>query len=197
MKPKIVFAVCATMLVASLGIASAADVKFSMERKRLSQEKPQTSSTARSSTASYTDVNTRVDSKDIIYTIIVESTSLRLLENVTVEYNIYYEQPQIGSMDRPPVKTLAGKHTIEKLPSYKKVPFDTDSITMKETHIEEQRTERNPTTGRSTGASSNTSNQIKDRIVGNVIRAYNAEGKLIGEYINPASADTKFEWKKP
>jgi len=179
MKLKIVFTVCAAMFAASLGIAPAADLKFSLSRKTLSQKSTQDTGGI---------VKSRVEARDIVYSIVVESTSLRDIENITIEYNIYYEVPE-NPIDKAPVKTLAGKHTINKLPSYKKVEFDTDSIAMKETRTVESRT--------SLGVTRTASAQIKDKIVGNVIRAYNAEGKLLGEYINPSGTDTKFDWKKP
>jgi len=172
MKLKIVFTACA-LLVASLGVASAADVKFSMDRKKLGQSSSRGAATS-------------TESKDIIYTIVVESSAFKDLENVTVEYNIYYEVVQPGSTGKPPVKTLSGKQTLERLASYKKVDFDTAPITMKETRLD--------------GGwywASGADSQAKDRVVGSVIKAYNSEGKLLGEYVNPSGASTKFEWKKP
>ena len=185
MKFKIVFTVCA-LLVASLGIASAKDVKFSMDRKKLGQ----------SNTRSGGNMST--ESKDIIYTIIVESTAFKDLENVTIEYNIYYEEappPQQGrpdpSVPKPQAtpRTLAGKHTIEKLGSRKKTEFDTGSIVIKEVSSGGGRGGR--------GGGGGGGGQGKDRVVGSIIRGYNAEGKLIGEYINPTSVTSKFEWQKP
>jgi len=173
MKFRTVFTVCA-MFVASLGIASAADVKFSMDRKKLGQS------------SSRSDGNMSTEKKDIIYTIFIESTSFKDLENVTVEYNIYYEVVQPGSTGKPSVKTLSGKQTLAKLPSYKKVDFDTTPITMKETRLDGNWVW-------ATGADNN----AKDRIVGSIIRAHNSEGKLLGEYINPSNIAEKFEWKNP
>jgi len=183
MKPKIVIALCAALFAASLGIAPAADVKFSMDRKKLGQSNTRTGSTnakARGTT------NFSIENKDIIYTIFVESSSFKDLENVTVEYNIYYEEARPGSTEKPPVRTLAGKHTIDKLGSYKKVDFDTTPIVMKETRLDGGWVW-------TSGADKN----AKDRIVGSIIRAHNSEGKLLGEYINPSGIATKFEWKSP
>jgi len=175
MKSKIILSLCTVMFAASLGIASAKDVKFSMDRKKLSQTNTSRPGASRT-----------VESKDIIYTIVVESSSFKDLENVTVEYNIYYEEVQPGSTEKPPVRTLAGKHTIEKLSSYKKVEFDTASIVIKETHL-------NAGWRYTSGAD----RQAKDRVLGSVIRAYDAEGKLLGEYINPSTIASKHEWKDP
>jgi len=192
MKSKIVLALCVAVFAASLGITNAADLRFSMDRKKLSQKNFTEGGDKQGSQAM------KVDVRDIVYTIIVESESLRDLENFTVEYNIYYEEappPQQGrgnpNEPKPQAtpKTFAGKHTIEKLASRKKTEFDTGSITIKEVSSGGR--------GGSRGGGGGGSGQAKDRVVGSIIRAHDAEGKLLGEYINPANIASKFEWRKP
>ena len=179
MKSKIATTLCVAMFATSLGISAAADVKFSMDRKKLGQ------TNTRAANASGR-VNRSVEIKDIIYTIVVESTAFKDLENVTVQYNIYYEEAQPGSKEKPPVRTLAGKQTIEKLASYKKVEIDTAPITMKEVQLDGNYY-----------FVSGASNTSRDRVVGSIIKAFNSEDKLLGEYSNPSGISSKFEWKKP
>jgi len=179
MKIKIIFTVCA-LLATSMGIATASDeVKFSMSRKT------QAYSNTRSANQRGV-VNRSTESNDIVYVITVESTSLKDLENITIEYNIYYEEAQPGSTGKPPIRTLSGKQTVERLASRKKTEFDTEAITIKETRLD----------GNYYWASG-ASNQVKDRVVGSVIKAFNSEGKLLGQYINPSNIATKCEWKTP
>lgn len=149
------------------------DVQMLPTRKKLDEDQ------ARSSD------HTSVKSKQIIYSVVVNSRSFKELKNVTIKYNIYYEVGQLGSTAKPEVKSASGSHPLESLITNKPVEFDTTAIQLNQAALD--------------GGwyfSNGGSSVAKDKVVGLWFKAFDADGKLIGEYMNPSSVATKQKWKE-
>jgi len=129
--------------------------------------------------------HTSVKSKQIIYSVKVNSRSFKELKNVTIKYNIYYEVSQLGSTAKGEVKSASGSQSFESLLTNKPVEFDTTAIQLNQAALD--------------GGwyySNGGSSVAKDKVVGLWFKAFDAEGKLIGEYANPASVAAKQKWKE-
>ncbi len=150
------------------------DVSFTASRKRLDYSKERNG------------VNTVVEEKEIVYTVKATSKSFRDLTDVVIKYNILYEEEEHGSTDKPKVQQLTGKKVFPLMLTNKAVEFDTDAITLSQAKLASNWYFE-------TGAS----RRAKDRVVGLWFRAFDSEGKLIGEYINPSTLDRKYGWKEP
>lgn len=162
------------VLLSTLSVSSAIDdVQMLPTRKKLDEDQ------ARSSD------HTSVKSKQIIYSVKVNSRAFKELNNVTIKYNIYYEVSQLGSTAKPEVKSASGSHSLESLLTNKPVEFDTTAIQLNQETLDGRYYFGN-------GAAS----AAKDKVVGLWFKAFDAEGKLIGEYMNPASVATKQKWKE-
>ncbi len=162
------------MLLSTLAVSSAIDdVQMLPTRKKLDEDKARTSS------------STSVKSKQIIYSVKVNSRSFKELKNVTIKYNIYYEVSQLGSTAKPEVKSASGSHAFESLLTNKPVEFDTTAIQLSQSTLDG---------GWYFGNGADAT--AKDKVVGLWFKAFDAEGKLIGEYTNPPSVATKQKWKE-
>lgn len=162
------------LLLSTLAVSSAIDdVQMLPTRKKLDEDE------ARSSD------HTSVKSRQIIYSVKVNSRAFKELQNVTIKYNIYYEVSQLGSTAKPEVKSASGSHSLESLLTNKPVEFDTTAIQLNQAALDGGCYFLN-------GGSS----VAKDKVVGLWFKAFDAGGKLIGEYANPTSVATKQKWKE-
>lgn len=153
--------------------ASSKDITFTASRKRLDHSKER-------------DSNTMVEEKEIVYTVKATSKSFRDLTDVVIKYNILYEEEKHGSTDKPKVREVAGKTVLPSMLTNKPVEFDTDPITLSEAKL-----------ASNWYFASGASRKSKDRVVGLWFRAFDAEGNLRGEYMNPSTVGSKFSWKEP
>lgn len=128
--------------------------------------------------------NTSVEQREIIYNVKANSRAFRELENVTIRYNIFVEEPQFGSTAKPEVRAVSGSHKIDRMITNKPVDFETDPIKLSHEKLD----------GRWYFKGGGERN-AKDRVVGLWFRAFNAEGEQIGEFVNPPSVKTKQTWK--
>jgi len=149
------------------------DITIAPTRKKLEEEKARTGSSK------------SAKSRQIVYTVKVTSRSFKELQNVTVKYNIYYEDNELGSKSDGDVKTIAGSQSFPSLLNNKPVEFDTKSVEL--------------TTAALDGGwyfTNGGKSIAKDKVVGLWFRAYDAEGKQIGEYVNPSTVTKKQKWKE-
>ena len=154
--------------------ASSNDVTFTASRKRLDYSKERSSA------------NTVVQEKEIVYTVKATSKSFKDLTDVLIKYNIFYEDEEHGSTEKPKVRELAGKTVLPSMLTNKPVEFDTDPITLSEAKL-----------AANWYFTSGASRKAKDRVVGLWFRAFDSEGNLLGEYMNPSTVGSKFSWKEP
>jgi len=128
--------------------------------------------------------NTTVESKDIAYTVKVNSSSFKELTNVTVKYKIYYQVVELGNKSDPDIKLSAGSHTIPSLLTNKPVEFETDAIKLEKASLDPGWYFTNGANGRA-----------QDKVVGLWFKAFDSTGKQIGEYCNLNSATKNKKWE--
>ena len=128
--------------------------------------------------------NTNSESKDIAYTVKVNSSSFKELTNVTVKYKIYYPVAALGSKSDPDIKLSAGSHTIPSLLTNKPVEFETDAIKLEKASLD-------PGWHFVNGASTS----AQDKVEGLWFKAFDSTGKQIGEYCNLSSATKNKKWE--
>jgi hypothetical protein len=114
----------------------------------------------------------------------VTSRAFKELQGVTVRYNIFYENAELGSTAKPEVKLAKGAETIPSLLTNKPVEIETTPIKLEKAALDGNWYFGN-------GAST----RAKDRVVGVWLKAFDSAGKQIGEYKNPQSISTKQAWK--
>jgi len=166
-----VSAACALFVTSLVGVASPSDVVFTATRKKLNENK--TRETTESS-----------HSKEIAYSVKVLNKGFRAYENVTIKYNIYYETPLLGSDGDAEVRTSGGQQAFSILPPNKPLEFETTPITLTSESLNADFAFRD-----------GSKREVKDRVVGVWFKAFDADGKLIGEYFNPSTVPRKYNWK--
>jgi len=164
----VLFFACSVIAVPTAS-AALADVEIKVARQKLDQ-----------------DVNTRgnkrIETKEIRYTVTVQSKTFKQLSNLEAKYIIFYYDSQPGSPDKPVEQFKSGSEKIVALAGNRSVEFQTDSIAL--------------TTVTLDGGwyyEGGGSNKSKDRVSGIWVRIY-SEGKIIGEYAAPVGI-TKRDWK--
>lgn len=170
---KRILCIFACLLFVLSGAALALDdVQMLPTRKRVDSEKSRQMG------------NTTVEQSEIVYVVAVTSRAFKELQGVTVKYNIFYENAELGSTAKPEVKMAKGSETIASLLTNKPVEFETKPIKLEKAALDGNWYFGN-------GASS----RARDRVVGVWLKAFDATGKQIGEYKNPPSVSTKQAWK--
>ncbi|GAB4176562.1 MAG: hypothetical protein Fur0032_16560 [Terrimicrobiaceae bacterium] len=129
--------------------------------------------------------NSSVEKKEIAYNVSVTSKAFHELQNVTIKYNIIYYDAVFGGSGKPEVKTAKGSHTFPSLISNKKVEFETTPIVLT--------VEKLDANWYFPGGGNRKAN---DRVAGLWFRAFDAEGKQIGEYANPKAVIAKSTWQE-
>ena len=130
------------------------------------------------------DSNSTTRSTEIAYSVAVSSRAFKELQNVTVKYNIYYADSQLGSSAEPAIRTSSGSHVFPSLLTNKEQTFSTKPIKLESASLD--------------GGwyfTSGASNLSKDKVVGIWLKAFDSAGKQIGEYVNPSSVPKKRTWK--
>jgi len=168
----IMYAVLVAMSVSGIPALAMDDVEITAARKKLdsSKDKPAAGITT--------------EEKAIIYVATVENTAFKPLENVTVKYNIFYEDVELGSTAKPVVKSIKGARAFASILRSDKVEFDTEAITL-----------GNDSLGGNYYFANGGESRARDKVVGVWFKAFDAVGKVIGEYANPSTVSKKQTWK--
>jgi hypothetical protein len=163
----------ATLALSSVTASALDDVTILPSRRKLDEDKSRTSSSSSEVT------------KAITYSVKVTNRAFRELQNVTVKYNIFYEDMEMGSKMEGDVKAVSGSETIPNIPSNKTAEFETKPIKLKKESLDSGWSFRDG------GKSS-----ARDKVVGVWFKAFNAEGQQVGEYANPTTVPKKMTWKE-
>jgi len=158
----------AGLQIASVSVHAANDVQMLPTRTKLDGSKSREKG------------NTTVVQNEIAYDVKVTSKSFKELQNITIKYNIYYENAQFGSKAEPEVKMAKGSHALPSLLTNKPVEFTTESVKLEKASLDGNWYFSNGASG-----------SARDKVVGLWFKAFDAEGNLVGEYANPSSVKTK------
>lgn len=170
---KIVTTLFSVLLLTSAAALALDEVTILPTRKKLDEDKSRPSGPISAKT------------KEISYTVKVTSRSFAELQGVTVKYNIFYEDSELGSKQAPDVKVISGSEILPTLLTNKPVEFVTKSVELTQQALD-------PGWYFAGGAKSTS----RDKVVGLWFKAFNAEGKQIGEYANPTTVQKKLKWKE-
>jgi hypothetical protein len=126
--------------------------------------------------------NVTVKSKEIAYSVTVQSKSFKPIENLEIKYMVFYHDEKSGEKNEAGEKSFIGVEKIPMLEANRSVSFNTKPLVLTSEALDAGWYYAN-------GAAS----QAKDRTTGVWFRAY-ANGQMIGEYANPASITSR-TWK--
>ncbi len=163
----------AALVLLPLAAFALDDVTILPSRKKLDEDKKRP------------DSNSSEKIKEISYSVKVTSRAFKELQNVTVKYNVFYEDVELGTKDEGTVKVISGSETFSSLLTNKTVEFETKSLELKKESLDAG---WHFTDGARASA--------KDKVVGLWFKAFNAEGQQIGEYANPTTVPKKMKWKE-
>jgi len=124
------------------------------------------------------------ESKEVAYSVKVMNKSFSELKEVTIKYNIYFEDATLGSRSDPKLGVVSGSHVFPSLLSNKWQDFPTKPVTLEKEVLPSN-----------TYFVNRASSQAKDRVVGVWIKAFDSSGKQIGELANPSTISKKQLWK--
>ncbi|MEI6070696.1 MAG: hypothetical protein WCS31_02805 [Verrucomicrobiae bacterium] len=170
MKKFLFFALIALVSGPACGLAFD-DIQILPARKKLEED------------SARTEKNISIKTKQIVYSVKVTNSSFKEIQNATIKYNIFYQDAQLGSKAEPEVRIASGSESFPSLLSNKAVEFDTKAIELSEGKLDAG--------WYFTGGGKSSS---RDKVVGVWFKAFNAEGKQIGEYTNPSSVTQKRKW---
>ena len=122
-------------------------------------------------------------STEVIYTITLNSKSFKPIQNLTVKYALFYYDVKAGSTTKPIEAAFRESENVPLLPANGTFTFATKPLTLSTETLDG---------GWYYG--SGASSVANDKISGVWIRAY-ADGKMVGEYVNPVSLPKRQEWK--
>lgn len=165
-------AVLVAMSVSGMSAFAMDDIEITAARKKLDSSKDNPTA------------GIMTQEKAIIYVATVENTAFKPLENVTVKYNIFYEDVQLGSTAKPTVKSIKGARAFASIPRSDKVEFETDPIKL-----------GNDSLGGNYYFTNGADPRARDKVVGVWFKAFDSAGKVIGEYANPSTVSKKQTWK--
>jgi hypothetical protein len=148
------------------------DVAITAQKKRLDQQKERV------------DGNATVTTQELIYVIGVQNKRFQPQPQVVVKYAIYLEDEKGGSTEKGVARAHRGEETLKDLAANATVTFETKPFQLSKEELDAGWVY-------TSGAGS----RAKDRVQGIWIRAYDASGKMIGEYANPSTVAKKNVWK--
>jgi len=170
---KIIFFALIALVSGPVGGLALDDIQILPARKKLDEDNARSGS------------NISIKTKQIVYSVKVTNTSFKEIQNVTIKYNIFYQVPQLGSTAEPEVKIATGSESLPCLLANKPLEFDTKAIQLTEGKLDA-----------GWYFTSGGKSASRDKVVGLWFKAFNAEGKQIGEYTNPSSVTQKRKWKE-
>ena len=165
-------AVLVAMSVSGMSALAMDDIEITVARKKLDSNKDKPTA------------GIMTEERAIIYVATVENKAFKPLENVTVKYNIFYEDVELGSTAKPTVKSIKGTRAFASIPRSDKAEFDTDPIKL-----------GNDSLGGNYYFANGGESRARDKVVGVWFKAFDAAGKVIGEYANPSTVPKKQTWK--
>lgn len=124
-----------------------------------------------------------VSEAEIAYDVKVSNRAFRELTAIILKYNIFYADSEPGSTAKPEVRVAKGDYRIESLKTHGTAEFKTAPIKLATAILDGNRY-----------FLSGAGNVAKDRLLGVWIKAFDAEGRLIGEYMSPQGLSQKREW---
>lgn len=180
MIPRIISLAAAILTLAITGSAladldSASDVTFTVAREKLDDSSRQAGK----------DSAVTVETRELVYKVTVTNASFKPMPTVVVKYNIYYTVTEPGET-KTKIGTTAGSHTLQNVGVGADAIFDTDPFKLQSSQLAGGWYYGN---GAPPAAS--------DQALGYWFKAFDASGKLLGEYMNPDSLARKVTWKDP
>jgi len=168
---KVLSVLVLTLTIASSARAEMFDVNITTARKKLDEQK--------SSSGDTTSVT-----KEVAYTITLESHSFKPMTGLQVKYMVFYQDQQPGNIGKPITAFNKGTATLAGLGVHETATVDTTSFKLTTTELAAGYYYVSGANGRS-----------QDRVTGIWVRVY-SEGKLVGEYANPPATAKKNTWKE-
>jgi hypothetical protein len=121
------------------------------------------------------------------YTINLENTTFKPMENLEVKYIIFYSQEKLGQKGPPLKQHKNGSNTVNDLAAGAKASFDTDSVTLTKAAL------LGPPGGFEYYANGARS-KAEDKLTGVWVRVYK-DGNVFAEYANPPSLTSREQWQ--
>jgi hypothetical protein len=171
MKIRSLFIVLLLCLAAPILQAQLHDVKILATREKLDETRERSG-------------NTTQTTKEIIYNLTIESKTFKLIPALEIKYMIFYEDIQAGSTNKARLSSVKGSQSITELQARSKVKIKTKPIKLATQELDA-----------GWYYTSGSSGRARDAVKGVWVRAY-ADGKMVGEYINPSTLDNKQNWKE-
>ncbi len=159
-------------LVQSVAWAQIQDVEIKAARQRLDQEKARSGG----------PVTVKVS--EIVYNITVTNKTFKVFPELKVKYMIFYQDGQPGQAGKPPEVSVTGGETLTNLEGNRSATFDTKAFKLSAAQL----------AGGYYWTSGADARQ-KDRVTGVWIKVFSPDGRVLGEYANPASVARKNTWK--
>lgn len=162
-----------SLLAVATTSAQLQDVQLTVTRQKLDEQKSKGNGPV------------TVTTKEISYRVTVQNRTFKAMPELTVKYMIFYEVPEPGSKDEAAMKSNIGSEKIMSLEANRSTEFDTKPFKLTTEQLE--------------GGwvyTSGAPSKSKDRVAGIWVRAYNTEGKIVGEYVNPTTLSKKNDWKE-
>jgi hypothetical protein len=159
------------ILAASPVFAQIKDVEITVNRNKLDEQKQRGGGET-------------VTSRQIAYDVKVRNKTFSDMENIEIKYMIFYTEALRGSTEKPIAAHVKGKEAVKFLKAHSDASFLTTPVTLTKSELDGN-------VFWLSGASS----RSKDAVTGVWFRAY-ADGKLVGEYVNPSTVPKKNEWKE-
>ena len=173
MKTLFAHVIALSILAVASASAQLQDVQLTVTRQKLDEQKSKGNGPV------------TVTTKEISYRITVQNRTFKAMPELTVKYMIFYEVPEPGSKEDATVKSNIGSEKIMSLEANRSTEFETKPFKLTTEQLE--------------GGwvyTSGASTKTKDRVAGIWVRAFNAEGKMVGEYVNPTTLSKKNDWKE-
>ncbi len=161
-----------SLLAVCASHAQLQDVQLTVTRQKLDEQKSKGTGP------------TTVTTKEVSYRVTVQNRTFKAMPELTVKYMIFFEMPEPGSKESV-TKSNKGSEKIMSLEANRSTTFDTKPFKLETEQLD-------PGWFYANGAS----NKAKDRVAGIWVRAYNTEGKIVGEYVNPTTLSKKNDWKE-
>lgn len=171
-KPLLTQVIALSLLAVATASAQLQDVQLTVTRQKLDEQK------------SKGNGPTTITTKEVSYRVTVQNRTFKAMPELTVKYMIFFEMPEPGTKEST-TKSNTGSEKIMSLEANRSTTFDTKPFKLETEQLDPGWVYAN-----------GSANKSKDRVAGIWVRAYNTEGKIIGEYVNPTTLSKKNDWKE-
>ena len=161
----------AVLLMAQLARAGDGDLDISSQPKKLGDKAGGTH-----------HVDELVKREQWGYTITLENKTFKPLNNLEVDYVIFYKHVEFGSKAPPQKKQVSGTYTVPAIASLDKVSFDTNPVELTKAEL------LGPTGGYAYFTNGGRG-KADDALIGISVRVM-LNGALFGQYSNPSDLDS-------